>query len=73
MENCLSCFRPVPTIVWTKKGSNLQSNRITYTNYGKTLKIRRVDFQDEGTYECTASNGVGTPQSQTMAVTVQGM
>lgn len=58
--------------MWTKRGGNLQTNRVFYENYGKTLKIRRADFQDEGTYECTASNGVGTPKSQSMAITVQG-
>ncbi|XP_035227979.1 neuroglian-like isoform X2 [Stegodyphus dumicola] len=69
--SCIFGGTPVPRIVWSKKGSSLQTNRITYTNYGKTLKIRKVDFQDEGTYECTASNGVGSSTSESMAVTVQ--
>ncbi|GIY13215.1 neuroglian [Caerostris extrusa] len=69
--SCIFGGTPLPQIVWSKKGGSLQSNRVTYTNYGKTLKIRRADFQDEGTYVCTASNGVGNPKSQSMAVTVQ--
>ncbi|KAG8195062.1 hypothetical protein JTE90_029641 [Oedothorax gibbosus] len=69
--HCIFGGTPVPKIVWTKRGGNLQTGRVIYSNYGKTLKIRRADFQDEGTYECTASNGVGTPKSQSMAVTVQ--
>lgn len=69
--SCIFGGTPLPDIVWKKKGGNLASNRFTTINYGKTLKIRKVDFQDEGTYECTASNGVGSQQSHTMAVTVQ--
>lgn len=30
-----------------------------------------MDFQDEGTYECTASNGIGSQQSHAMSVQVQ--
>ncbi|XP_054715079.1 neuroglian-like [Uloborus diversus] len=69
--SCIYGGTPVPKIEWTKKGNSLQGSRVSYMNYGKTLKIRKVDFQDEGTYECTASNGVKSPQSQSMAVTVQ--
>lgn len=69
--SCIFGGTPLPQIVWSKKGGSLQNSRVTYTNYGKTLKIRKADFQDEGTYVCTASNGVGTPKSQSMAVTVQ--
>ena len=32
---------------------------IEYENYGKTLVINKVDFDDEGEYTCEASNGVG--------------
>lgn len=47
-------------------------DRIDYENYGKTLLIRYVDFEDEGTFECTASNGVGVAKSYSMNVKVQG-
>ncbi|XP_015921139.1 neuroglian [Parasteatoda tepidariorum] len=68
---CIFGGTPVPEIVWTKKGRSLPRDRVVYDHFGKTLKIKKTDFQDEGTYECTASNGVGTPLSSSMAVTVQ--
>ncbi|XP_023211020.1 neuroglian-like [Centruroides sculpturatus] len=68
---CIFGGTPLPTITWKKRGGKLPTGRIAYKNYGKTLNIRRVDFQDEGTYECVADNDVGIPQTHTMAVTVQ--
>lgn len=68
---CIFGGTPLPTIKWKKKGGELSTGRIAYKNFDKTLNIRRVDFQDEGTYECIAENGVGVPQTHTMAVTVQ--
>lgn len=41
------------------------------TNYGKTLVIKNPDFEDEGVYECTASNGVGPPKSHSMNVKIK--
>lgn len=60
-----------------KKSNNSQPaplplDRVDYENYGKTLVIRYVDFEDEGNYECEASNGVGTAKSYSMNVDVQG-
>ena len=37
--------------------------RSTYDNYGKTLVIKHVDFEDGGDYTCEASNGVGIAKS----------
>jgi hypothetical protein len=34
--------------------------------------IRYADFQDSGQYECEATNGVGTAQTYSMDVQVQG-
>ena len=35
---------------WTKKGGALPQGRTTYDNYGKTLVIKHVDFDDEGEF-----------------------
>lgn len=69
--HCIYGGTPLPDITWRKRGSNVGDGRYTFTNYGKTLQIPRVDFQDEGTYECTASNGIGSQQSHAMSVSVQ--
>ena len=69
--HCIYGGTPLPDITWRKRGGSIEGSRYTFTNYGKTLQIPRVDFQDEGTYECTASNGIGSQQSHAMSVTVQ--
>jgi hypothetical protein len=45
---------------------------VEYDNYGKTLKIKNVDFTDEGNYDCDASNGVGSPLSHSVHLAVYG-
>lgn len=50
----------------------MYSSKYTYTNYGKTLQIKSVDFDDAGTYECVGSNGVGTPITHAMTIDVHG-
>ncbi|EEC12870.1 neuronal cell adhesion molecule, putative [Ixodes scapularis] len=68
---CIFGGSPLPQISWSKRGSSAASSRFTYTNYGKTLEIRSVGFEDEGTYECQANNGVGVAQSHAMNVKVE--
>ena len=58
------CYR------WTKKGGALPQGRTTYDNYGKTLVIKHVDFNDEGDYTCEASNGVGIAKSYSIQLKV---
>jgi len=69
--HCIFGGTPLPEIAWRKRGGTIEGSRYTFINFGKTLQIQRVDFQDEGTYECTASNGVGSQQSHAMSVVVQ--
>lgn len=69
--HCIYGGTPLPDITWRKRGGSIEGSRYSFTNYGKTLQILRVDFQDEGTYECTASNGIGSQQSHAMQVQVQ--
>ena len=48
---------------WTKKKGALSRRRMTFDNYGKTLIIKNVDFEDEGSYNCEARNGRGISKS----------
>ncbi|XP_054168536.1 neuroglian-like isoform X2 [Oppia nitens] len=68
--HCIFGGTPLPDIVWGKRGSNLEGSRFTFNNYGKSLVINKVDFSDEGVYECTASNGIGSQKSHAMEVKV---
>merc|ERR1719153_1163202 len=68
---CIFGGNPVPEIRWRRTGRGLSHgfwsegltwpdyDRIKYENYGKTLVINKVDFDDEGEYTCEANNGVG--------------
>ena len=67
---CLYGGTPLPEIRWTKKGGALPQGRTTYDNYGKTLVIKKVDFDDEGDYTCEASNGVGIAKSYSIQLKV---
>ncbi|UYV67407.1 CHL1 [Cordylochernes scorpioides] len=69
--SCIFGGTPLPDIEWSRKGGQLVSGRYTMVNYGKTLHIRNVDFEDEDTYECKASNGVGYPKTHAIKITVQ--
>ncbi|MPC08425.1 Neuroglian [Portunus trituberculatus] len=71
---CIFSGTPLPEMRWSKSNSShFPHERVDYENYGKTLVIRYVDFEDEGTYECEASNGVGVAKSYSMNVEVQAI
>jgi len=63
---------PLPQIRWTKLGGPLPQERVSQNNYGKSLVIKHVNFEDEGTYSCEASNGVGSAKSYSISLQVQG-
>lgn len=64
---------PLPQTVWHKGGQPLLStDRVTQGNYGKSLIIKVVDFEDQGTYTCEVSNGVGDSQSYSINLKVLG-
>ncbi|KAG8193026.1 hypothetical protein JTE90_028143 [Oedothorax gibbosus] len=71
--SCIFGGTPLPEIKWSKRRSEMYSSRYTYTNYGKTLQIRSVDFDDAGTYECVGSNGVGLPLTHAMTIDVHAI
>uniref|UniRef100_A0A4X1V410 Neural cell adhesion molecule L1-like protein n=1 Tax=Sus scrofa TaxID=9823 RepID=A0A4X1V410_PIG len=59
----LECFAeglPTPQVDWNKMGGDLPKGRETKENYGKTLKIENVSYQDKGNYRCTANNFLGS-------------
>ncbi|XP_049962681.1 neuroglian [Schistocerca serialis cubense] len=68
---CIFGGTPLPQIVWSKDGRSIQpSDRITQGNYGKSLVIKHVNYNDSGAYTCEASNGVGGAQSYSINLQV---
>ncbi|KAK8765388.1 hypothetical protein V5799_031996 [Amblyomma americanum] len=70
---CIYGGMPLPQITWSKRGTDIltSTDRFAYGDANKTLEIKSVDFEDEGTYECLASNGVGADQTHAIDVKVE--
>ena len=61
---------PPPVITWYKHGDLLQEERRHFKK--RYLVIKEIQFEDRGTYTCTAENLFGRVQSS-VNVTVKGM
>ncbi|KAL1110491.1 hypothetical protein AAG570_008019, partial [Ranatra chinensis] len=71
---CIYGGTPLPQTVWTKNGRPLQpSERVSQGNFGKSLIIKHVEFEDEGTFTCDVSNGVGDAKSYSMKLQVMAV
>ncbi|XP_077267327.1 neuroglian isoform X6 [Temnothorax americanus] len=71
---CIFGGTPLPQIVWSKNGALLRpSDRVIQGNYGKSLVIKHVNFEDGGEYTCESSNGVGTAQSYSINLQVMAV
>ncbi|VVC24599.1 Hypothetical protein CINCED_3A009632 [Cinara cedri] len=71
---CIYGGTPIPETVWLKDGAHIQPNeRVSQGNYGKSLVIRKVLFEDKGMYTCEVSNGVGSPQSYNIELDVNAV
>ena len=65
---CNVCGKPYPTITWTKQGSGVV---LSNTSSLDVVNVNRHDAIDDIIqYQCTASNGVGTPTTATVNVAV---
>ncbi|KAK0095060.1 hypothetical protein PV326_009321 [Microctonus aethiopoides] len=71
---CIYGGTPLPKMVWSKDGNPIKStSRVTHGDYGKSLIIKRVDYEDEGLYTCEASNGVGRAQTYSIDLKVRAV
>ncbi|KAB7502752.1 Lachesin [Armadillidium nasatum] len=66
---CEANGNPKPTIKWSKESGRLPSGNQEEMGYSMTLE--NVDRHVEGTYICTADNGIGEPASTSMKLTVE--
>ncbi|XP_063975708.1 neuroglian-like isoform X2 [Diachasmimorpha longicaudata] len=68
---CIFGGTPLPETVWMKNGVRIKPNdRVNHGNYGKSLIIKHVNFDDEGSYSCEAFNGVGKPGTHSIDLKV---
>lgn len=71
---CIYGGTPLPQVIWTKNGKSIPwSDRITQGHYGKSLIIKHTTFEDEGSYTCDTSNGVGSAQSYSISLKVKAI
>ena len=78
---CLFAGNPTPKVTWKMKGEvvvadesasfSSSSSRASVADYGRALRIRKVQPEDAGSYECVGSNGVGADISASTVVEVE--
>ena len=65
MLTCISEGYPAPDVQWFKDTIRVVSNdQVTFYENGRLL-IKRVSIQDDGQYECLASNIAGKDKKTT--------
>ena len=62
--NCTADGKPDPNITWTSPGGSKIS-------FEPSVALTITTKLDEGAYNCTADNGVGTPVTARVNITVQ--
>lgn len=68
---CIYGGSPLPNITWSKNGKPIEYNeKIISESYGKSLKIKKADSEDEGNYTCEATNEIGDSDSSNFTVEV---
>ncbi|KAM8927826.1 igLON family member 5 [Pelodytes ibericus] len=60
---CLAIGKPEPTVTWRQLKEGFSSE-------GELLEITEINRQQAGEYECITSNGVSTPDSKKVLITV---
>ena len=61
---------PSPAIMWYKDGDVIEEGRKQFKK--RNLEIKEIQFEDRGSYTCTAENILGRVQSS-VNVTVKGI
>ena len=67
--SCEALGRPEPNITWTKQKPGNQENTVVEQE-GKLLTITNINRIDAVEFTCTAYNGFGKPEYQTVYVNV---
>ena len=67
---CRAFGSPPPVIQWSKAFASLPKGRATVVN--GTLKITSFSLKDVGTYQCKATNKLGSISSSTTLSIIKG-
>ncbi|XP_055330093.1 neuroglian-like [Paramacrobiotus metropolitanus] len=71
--SCIYGGTPLPEIRWERENAPLPRRRHFLTDFGKVLRIKHLTFEDQGTYKCIASNGIGEIASHVFTLTVESL
>ena len=73
--SCNATANPVPTILWTRDGSPVDtsgnSTRISFSADTNQLTITNVSRTDSGEYRCVAKNSLGNDTSNVAKLDIQ--
>ena len=69
--SCNATGRPTPTITWTKVEDNGKDSAPLLPVVDGKYVLSNIQRTANGTYRCTAHNGVGTPVNHTVSVKVE--
>ena len=71
MLHCNATGYPLPTLSWTKDGSDISNTlRISFSADKKQLAITKASRVDSGAYRCVATNSLGDDTSMAAVVDV---
>ena len=70
--HCNAIGYPLPTLSWTKDGSDIGNNSgISFSADKKQLAITKASRVDSGAYRCVANNSLGIDTSMAAVLDVQ--
>ena len=69
--SCNATGKPTPNISWTKVEDNGTDSAPLPPLVGGKYVLSNIQRSANGTYRCTADNGVGTPDNRTVSVKVE--
>ena len=70
--SCSASGEPTPNITWTKVLEIGSDSEVLFYETPSSPFERSNNRSNEGTYRCTADNGIGSPVNHTASLTING-